>query len=104
MTRIELNLWDAQTFELYENVLTIETGHVQIKIMLPTDWNLGMLKKEKPEEPIVIYPEGCTHPPLTHKIDGGCYAPDCDCGKSRNSEPCDGSVSIDAYKELARDE
>ena len=101
MTRIELNLWDAQTFELYENVLMIETGHVQIKMMLPLDWNLGMLKREKPEEPIVVEPEGCTHSPIMHKIDGGCWAPGCDCIKSRNSEPCDGSVSIDAYKERA---
>lgn len=85
MSRFELNLHDAHSCYMEDHSIAIETDTVQVLILLPKAWDVPSWGIKRPELTELFLEEepSCNHPPVMHKLDGGCMAKNCPCENAR---------------------
>lgn len=77
--------------------ITIDTPDGQIYILLPVgievpEWGfVGETGLTEAESEITT--DACTHAPIMHKLSGGCYAPGCECDKTRYNSECERAIN-----------
>ena len=77
MSRVEVNLWDAERLAMDGDSLIIDTRGARYEFKLPVEASL----------PKFVWQRGvCGHSPFMHKLTGGCTASGCDCPLSRHED------------------
>ncbi len=92
--KVDLNLWDARLITIGANSIIVDTETGRFTIMLPEEvWLTGFhWEAEVQQEYLEGFSVECTHPPIMHRLDGGCNAPQCQCTLTRSDEDHTGDL------------
>lgn len=92
--KIDLNLWDAKSIKIVDNSIVIDTIEGRFTIVLPKEVVCNAFDWEA--DTVQEYLEGfsvkCNHPPIMHRLHGGCNAPECKCTLMRSDEEHTGEL------------